>query len=86
MSARSLQYVHVDTWSNAYGQGGGEKQCVGSYQTNNETCNSMPYQDTEGGSTGAIVFVATLCDTNARLPMTLQDPRYAQSGVAMSAS
>lgn len=57
---------------------------TGKYTTNDNTCNNTPYTDSDGKADGVDVFVLTNCADNSKLPMSLQDSRYAQAGVAKS--
>lgn len=52
------------------------------YQINDTVCNNTPYTDSDGRADGVSVFVLTNCADNSRLPMSEQDARYAQAGVA----
>ena len=44
-------------------------------------CNTTPYQ-VNGHADGVVTFVFTDCTTNKVLPMSYQDPAYAQPGVS----
>ena len=54
------------------------------YTTNNNVCNNTPYTDADGNADGVDVFVLTNCADNSKLPLSQQDARYAQAGVAQS--
>lgn len=52
------------------------------YTSNDNVCNNTPYTDSDGKADGTDVFVLTNCDDNSKLPLSQQDARYAQPGVA----
>ena len=54
------------------------------YTSNDNACNNTPYTDSDGKADGVDVFVLTNCDDNSKLPLSQQDARYAQPGVAQS--
>ena len=55
---------------------------LAAYKTKNNVCNNTPYKNADGKAGGVNVFVLTDCASNAPLNMSLQDPFYAQKGVA----